>query len=136
MQLKRYDVLLSYPKRPSTLSLTDNNGTEVYSSILIENFTTTENDSRTTIPFSTYSASGEATGKLLYVNYGRESDFKYLDDSNISCTGMIVIVRYGKIPEGTKVSVEFMYSISIHFTEGGCLCVVEGRGGGGWGGSS
>ncbi|KAL9953003.1 hypothetical protein ACROYT_G040350 [Oculina patagonica] len=103
VQLKRYDVLLPYPKSPSALTLTDDNGAVIYSSLLIENLTTAENDSRTAFPFSIYSASGLATGKLLYVNYGRESDFKYLDDRNISCTGKILIVRNGKILEGNKV---------------------------------
>lgn len=121
MQLKRYEVLLSYPKRPSVLTLTDKNGTEVYSSIL-ENVTGTENDSKTTIPFSTHSASGAATGKLLYVNYGRECDFKYLDASNISCTGKIVIARYGRILEENKVYTEcfltdFICSVSTEILE-------------------
>lgn len=33
----------------------------------------------------TNSASGAVSGKLVYVNYGRESDFNYLDYTNISC---------------------------------------------------
>ena len=103
MQIKRYDVLLSYPQRPSVLTLTDNNGNMVYSSILIQNFTEGENYSRTAFPFSAYSSSGVATGKLLYVNYGRWSDFKYLDERNISCREKILIVRYGKILGGDKV---------------------------------
>lgn len=113
VQLKRYDVLLTYPKRPSVLTLTDKNGGVVYSSLLIENLTAARNDSRTAFPFSIYSASGLATGKLLYVNYGREIDFKYLDDRNISCTGKILIIRYGKILEGNKVKVEFSFSFFL-----------------------
>lgn len=85
------------------LTLTDNNGIIVYSSFLIQNFTEGENYSRTAFPFSAYSASDVATGKLLYVNYGRPSDFKYLDERNISCTEKILIVRYGKILVGDKV---------------------------------
>ena len=114
MQLKRYDVVLSYPERPSVLSLNDQNRTEVYSSILIKNLTTAENDLRPTIPFSTFSASGTVTGKLVYVNYGRDSDFKYLDYVNVSCKGKIVILRYGKIPEENKVSVEFCFILCIY----------------------
>ena len=106
VQIKRYGVLIPHPKRPSVLTLTDNNGAEVYSSIL-KTLTRTENDSRTTIPFSVHSASGVAKGKLVYVNYGRDSDFKYLEDSNVSCTGKIVIARYGKILEENKVQAEF-----------------------------
>ena len=102
VQLKRYEVLLRRPKRPSVLTLTDSNGAVVYSSTL-KTLTGTGNDLKTTTPFSAYSASGVATGKLVYVNYGRESDFKYLDTSNVSCTGKIVIARYGRILEENKV---------------------------------
>ena len=84
------------------LTLTDNNGLAVYSSIL-KTLTGTENDLKTPTPFSAHSASGVATGKLVYANYGRDSDFKYLDASNISCTEKIVIARYGRIHEEIKV---------------------------------
>lgn len=102
VQLKRYEVLLRRPKKPSILTLTDNNGAVVYSSIL-KTLTRTGNDLKTTSPFSAHSASGVATGNLVYVNYGRDSDFKHLDASNVSCTGKIVIARYGRILEENKV---------------------------------
>ena len=94
MQLKRYEVLILYPERPSVLSVNTQNGTEVYSSILKEDSTNKHNDLKHAIPSSTNSASGAVSGKLVYVNYGRESDFKYLDYTNISCKGKIVILRY------------------------------------------
>ena len=109
VQLKRYEVLLPNPKRPSVLTLTDNNGAEVYSSIL-KTLTGAEDDLGTTIPFSAHSASGAATGKLVYANYGRDSDFKYLA-RNVSCAGKIVIARYGKVLEENKVHAKFVRSI-------------------------
>jgi len=117
VQLKRYEVLLPHPKRPSVLTLTDNNGAAVYSSIL-KSSTGTDDVLKTTTPFSAHSASGVATGKLVYVNYGRESDFKYLDASNISCTGKIVIARYGRILEENMVQVEFScFSCQFYFVQ-------------------
>ena len=113
VQLKRYEVLLPSPKTPSVLTLTDNNGAEVYSSIL-KTAIGNGNDLRTSIPFSAHSASGAATGKLVYVNYGRDSDFKYLQASNISCAGKIVIARYGRVLEENKVQTEFFCSIFPH----------------------
>ncbi|MGH0163550.1 UNVERIFIED_CONTAM: hypothetical protein FKN15_045986 [Acipenser sinensis] len=44
-----------------------------------------------------YSAAGQATGKLVYANYGREEDFKMLKSMNIGVNGSVVIVRGGKI---------------------------------------
>lgn len=61
----------------------------------------------------TNSASGAVSGKLVYVNYGRESDFNYLDYTNISCKGKIVMLRYGRISEANKVSVEFSFILCI-----------------------
>ncbi|MBN3288550.1 TFR1 protein, partial [Polyodon spathula] len=51
-----------------------------------------------------YSASGQATGKLVYANYGREEDFKKLTSMNIGVNGSVVIVRGGKICFATKVA--------------------------------
>ena len=99
VEVKRYDVLFSYPKKPRELSLVDETGQVVSSSIFVKRGIHDLGG----VPFSTYSTSGVAMGKLLYVNYGRENDFKYLDDSNISSTGKLVLLRYGKILESAKV---------------------------------
>lgn len=96
------------------LSVNTQNGTEVYSSILKEDSTNKHNDLKHAIPSSTNSASGAVSGKLVYVNYGRESDFKYLDYTNISCKGKIVILRYGK---ANKVSVKFSFLSCIIILE-------------------
>ncbi|XP_059123347.1 N-acetylated-alpha-linked acidic dipeptidase 2 isoform X2 [Peromyscus eremicus] len=43
-------------------------------------------------------------GELVYVNYARTEDFFKLErEMNITCTGKIVIARYGKIFRGNKV---------------------------------
>ena len=93
-----------YPKRPSEISVIDATGSIIYSSALIQRSEDSKYGVATnTSPFSAYSTSGIATGKLIYVNYGREKDFKHLEASNISCVGKIVLLRYGKILEDTKV---------------------------------
>ncbi|MBN3277819.1 TFR1 protein, partial [Polyodon spathula] len=51
-----------------------------------------------------YSAAGQATGKLVYANYGREEDFKNLASMNIGVNGSVVIVRGGKICFAAKVA--------------------------------
>lgn len=46
-------------------------------------------------------------GELVYVNYGRTEDFfKLQREMGINCTDKIVILRYGKIFRGNKVSKE------------------------------
>jgi hypothetical protein len=53
-----------------------------------------------------FAKQGTAEGKLLYVNYGRSEDFQVLKENLTitNCSGYIVIMRYGKIYLGDKVS--------------------------------
>ena len=59
-----------------------------------------------TAPLLAFAKQGSAEGKLLYVNYGRTEDFDVLKKnfSISNCSGYIVIMRYGKIYRGDKVS--------------------------------
>ncbi|EFW99317.1 peptidase s8/s53 [Grosmannia clavigera kw1407] len=53
--------------------------------------------------FHGYSASGNVTGPLVYVNYGTYEDYADLQRANISLEGAIAIARYGGIFRGLKV---------------------------------
>ena len=53
--------------------------------------------------FLAYSAPGNVSGNLVYVNYGRQQDYKRLRDYNISLNGSIAMIRYGGIFRGSKV---------------------------------
>jgi hypothetical protein len=44
--------------------------------------------------FHGYSASGNVTGPLIYVNYGHKKDFKRLSDSGVDVKGTVVLMRY------------------------------------------
>ena len=55
--------------------------------------------------YNSYSASGDVTTELVYVNYGIPEDYKKLAELGISVEGKIVIARYGKSWRGTKVKV-------------------------------
>lgn len=43
-------------------------------------------------------------GKLVYAGYGRVEDYEWLQASNINVSGRLVIVKYGLIFRGDKVS--------------------------------
>ena len=47
--------------------------------------------------FNAYSVDGDVTGPLVYVNYGRPSDYEELARRGISVKGAIVIARYGAV---------------------------------------
>lgn len=53
-------------------------------------------------PYNAYSADGNLTAPLVYVNYGLPEDYKTLARHGISVKGKIVIVRYGHSWRGIK----------------------------------
>ncbi len=56
-------------------------------------------------PFNVYSADGDVTAELVYVNYGVPDDYKELDRRGISVKGKIAIARYGHSWRGIKPKV-------------------------------
>ncbi|HYL35700.1 MAG TPA: M28 family metallopeptidase [Bryobacteraceae bacterium] len=55
--------------------------------------------------FNAYSAAGDVTAPVIYVNYGVPEDYDYLAKQGIDVKGKIVIARYGKSWRGTKPKV-------------------------------
>jgi N-acetylated-alpha-linked acidic dipeptidase len=53
--------------------------------------------------FHGYSASGNVTAPVVYVNYGTYQDFEDLIKANVTLEGKIAIARYGGIFRGLKV---------------------------------
>ena len=56
-------------------------------------------------PFNVYSAEGEVTGPLVYVNRGLPEDYETLERFGIDVKGKIVVVRYGGSWRGIKPKV-------------------------------
>lgn len=52
--------------------------------------------------YNMYSADGDVTAPLVYVNYGTEADYQELARMGISVKGAIVIARYGQVWRGLK----------------------------------
>ncbi len=55
--------------------------------------------------YNAYSADGDVTAPLVYVNYGVPADYEELDRMGVSVKGAIVIARYGGAWRGTKPKV-------------------------------
>ncbi|KAI9483549.1 MAG: hypothetical protein EXX96DRAFT_536870 [Benjaminiella poitrasii] len=53
--------------------------------------------------FHAYSASGNVTGSIVYVNYGRLEDFVLLETNKIELNGTIALMRHGQIPSSIKI---------------------------------
>ncbi|MGH9520803.1 MAG: M28 family metallopeptidase, partial [Terriglobales bacterium] len=56
-----------------------------------------------------YSADGDVTAPLVYVNYGMPDDYTQLDKMGISVRGAIVIARYGNGWRGVKPKLAYMH---------------------------
>ena len=56
-------------------------------------------------PYNAYSADGDVTGELVYVNYGIPADYEELARRGIDVEGKIVIARYGGSWRGIKPKV-------------------------------
>ena len=56
-------------------------------------------------PYNAYSASGEVTAPLVYVNFGVPEDYEYLKKIGVDVRGKIVIARYGGAWRGVKPKV-------------------------------
>ena len=57
-------------------------------------------------PMAAYITPGDVSGELVYVNYGRIADYRWLEKQGISLEGKIVIARFGGSPSqmrGMKV---------------------------------
>jgi N-acetylated-alpha-linked acidic dipeptidase len=69
-----------------------------------------ENDPRILPPFNSSSASGDITADLVYANYGRPEDFKYLTETlHIDLKGKLLLVRYGTNFRGVKAFLAQQY---------------------------
>jgi N-acetylated-alpha-linked acidic dipeptidase len=53
--------------------------------------------------WNAFSGSGDATGEVVYANYGTRADYRALDSLGVSLEGRIVIARYGGNFRGFKV---------------------------------
>ncbi|MEO6290211.1 MAG: M28 family metallopeptidase [Ginsengibacter sp.] len=55
--------------------------------------------------YNAYSADGDVTAQLVFVNYGLPADYEVLDKMGINVKGKIVIAKYGHSWRGTKPKV-------------------------------
>ena len=56
-------------------------------------------------PYNAYSADGDVTGPLVFVNYGIPADYEELERRGVSVKGAIVIAKYGGSWRGIKPKV-------------------------------
>ncbi|KAL0555237.1 hypothetical protein IC582_009176 [Cucumis melo] len=92
----QYDALLSYPKSTS-LSVLFSNGSVV-------NIPLSENVEGVVQPYHAYSPSGTVYGPAVFVNYGRDEDYRELAKMGVTVVGCIAVARKGEFPRGVVVA--------------------------------
>ena len=79
------------------------------------------NDADSTPVFNAYSADGDATGEVVYVNYGMPADYDRLKELGVDVKGKIVLARYGGGWRGIKPKVAYEHGAI------GCLIYSDPR---------
>ncbi len=64
-------------------------------------------DNEQTPTFNAYSADGDVTGEVVYVNYGMPADYEQLEKLGVSVKGKVVLARYGGGWRGIKPKVAY-----------------------------
>jgi N-acetylated-alpha-linked acidic dipeptidase len=104
-RIETYDVLFPTPKE-RVLELTEPSKFKAsLEEPAIAADPTSSQKSEQLPSFNAYSIDGDVTGPLVYVNYGRPSDYEDLESRGISVKGAIVIARYGESWRGIKPKV-------------------------------
>ena len=104
-ELKQYDVLLPYPRQPSIVELVapSRERLQLQEPVLSED---PSSSNPKIIPlFNGYSASGDVTAPVVYVNYGLPTDYDAVKKLGIEVKGKIVVARYGNSFRGVKAKV-------------------------------
>lgn len=87
-----YYTLLNYPLGNSSLSLVDESGETVFNASLKER--SFEGHEQSDVPvFHGFSKAGQASGRLIYANYGTRDDFERLKREGVDLNGAILIVK-------------------------------------------
>ncbi len=107
-QIENFYVLFPTPKE-RLVQLLDASGKPVFTASLQEPpiaVDSTSSQTKEQLPtYNAYSADGDVTGPLVYVNYGTREDYEELDRLGVSVKGAIVIARYGAAWRGIKPKV-------------------------------
>jgi N-acetylated-alpha-linked acidic dipeptidase len=79
------------------------------------------NDANQLPTYNAFSADGDVTGQLVYVNYGVPADYEELKKMGVDVKGKIVIARYGASWRGIKPKVAYEHGAI------GCLIYSDPR---------
>jgi N-acetylated-alpha-linked acidic dipeptidase len=105
-ELEEFDVLFPTPKERVLEMLTPTQFRATLAEpVLAED--PDSNDAGQLPTYNAFSADGDVTGQLVYVNYGVPADYEELKKMGVEVKGKIVIARYGASWRGIKPKVAY-----------------------------
>jgi N-acetylated-alpha-linked acidic dipeptidase len=104
-EIEEFQVLFPTPKERVLEMVAPTHFTAKLAEPAIAEDGTSNQQSEQLPTYNAYSADGDVTGDLVYVNYGVQKDYEELALRNISVKGKIVISRYGGSWRGIKPKV-------------------------------
>ena len=104
-QIERFDVLFPTPKERLVEMLEPTAFTLRLDEPVLAVDATSDQKSEQLPTYNAYSADGDVTAPLVYVNYGLPEDYEQLERLGVSVEGAIAIARYGNAWRGIKPKV-------------------------------
>ncbi len=99
-RIERFDVLFPTPRVRLLELVSPTRFTAKLEEPALKEDPTSNQKSEQLPTYNAYSADGDVTAPLVYVNYGVPADYEQLERRGISVKGAIVIARYGGYAEG------------------------------------
>ena len=103
--IENFDVLFPTPRERTVELVEPNKFTASLQEPPVALDSTSNQQAEQLPTYNAYSADGDVTAPLIYVNYGIPEDYEQLDRLGISVKGAIVIARYGASWRGIKPKV-------------------------------
>jgi N-acetylated-alpha-linked acidic dipeptidase len=105
--IEQFDVLFPTPVTRVLELVAPTRFTAKIEEPILKDDPTTDQRSEQLPTYNAYSADGDVTAPLVYVNYGVPADYETLERRGISVKGAIVIARYGGSWRGIKPKVAY-----------------------------
>jgi len=104
-RIERFDILFPTPKTRLLEMTAPEKFTAKLAEPVLKEDSTSGQTSEQLPPYNAYSADGDVTGDLVFVNYGIPDDYDELEKLGIDVKGKIVIAKYGGSWRGIKPKV-------------------------------
>ncbi|MFB3114499.1 MAG: M28 family peptidase, partial [Nitrospirales bacterium] len=104
-KIETYEVLFPSPKERLVEMIEPTQFKAKLQEPLLSEDPTSSQQSEQLPTYNAYSADGDVTGELVFVNYGIPADYEHLERLGISVKGRIVIAKYGGSWRGIKPKV-------------------------------